>query len=570
MNGHQVHYELFVRRTPGAPWKLDMASESRSQVVESAELMLKEGRVAAVRVTKETLDPETREFSSVTILTKGNTQEAPKRKVIEDREPLCVAPADLYSVHARDRIGQVLSGWLDRQRATPFELLHRPDLVEKLDASGVEMQHAIQKIAIPEAQARGLSVHELIRSFQSLIERAVSRVLADARRGSFPNLDREGFDTAVERLVDEPEAAYLLGAGVASSLAWERSWSDKITRLLDLAQAAPEKLGPRRLAFHVLEQPLAEILESRHAGAELLGQDLDLGGRLAAMTRLADNKTVDALARIEPLVARHMPPLAGPALRLAGWLAEPCFDHARAAVGRLILRELKGPKRLRPTDPVQEIELLRALGMSLTAASGQLLPADNVQEAFIARSRMLVSSEFVGSLLGQDIAAREETERLIWLAENVIGAANKREAARYLSAQLGSLRLEKDLRNGAETPSAKLAALAALQKSVARVGLVPEDCGPLQARFGDLGGLIEADVKLTAALVQAEAPLAHRLTLLLRLAVAEAAPFGPAADRARLAAMKLLRSKTALAELAGAPDKLVEVRELIQAAGLAA
>jgi len=115
--------------------------------------MMEGGRVAAVRVCKESLDPDTREFRSVSILSKGKTEVARKKKVIENREPLCVTPEDLYTVHARDRIGRLLEAWLSRNHATAFELLHRPDLIEKLDAAGTDLQHAVQKIAVPEAQA---------------------------------------------------------------------------------------------------------------------------------------------------------------------------------------------------------------------------------------------------------------------------------------------------------------------------------------------------------------------------------------------------------------------------------
>ena len=52
MDHLQVHYELFVRHTPGAPWKLEMASENRAQVVETAETLMDEKRVAAVRDRK--------------------------------------------------------------------------------------------------------------------------------------------------------------------------------------------------------------------------------------------------------------------------------------------------------------------------------------------------------------------------------------------------------------------------------------------------------------------------------------------------------------------------------------
>ena len=566
----QVHYELYVRRTAGAPWSLDMATESRAQAVEAAEALMQEKRVAAVKVTKETLDPGTREFMSVAIFSKGKTEGGRKRKVVEDREPLCVTPQDLYTVHARDRIGRVLEAWLARYQVTPFELLHRADLIELLEAAGIELQHAVQKIAIPEAQARGLSTHEMIRSFQRLIERSITRVMRDASHGAFPNIEAEGFAKATERLAAEPEGAYLLAGGVAAMLAPGRGWAGKVNCLLELADDAPQAPGPRKLAFEVLEQPLSEILESRAGMIDLLGPDLDLGGRLAAMTRLAASEAVAHLIAAEPAVARTMPPLEGAAVRLAQWLEDPSFAMVRAAIARRILQEIMGPRRLRPTSPTEEIELLRSLAMALTAAAGQMTPLENVQEAFVARSRMLVTAEFVEALLGRDGSARQEAEQLIWLAENTIGAANKRHAARYLAAHLGSLRFEKELRYGPDTPGVRLTTLAALQRDVGRTGLAAEDLDPVHAKLGELGGLIEADAKVCGAIAHARAPTLSRLTMLLRLATGEAAPLGPAADRARAMAMKLLRSEAARRELAAAPGAMAQVRDLIQAAGLAA
>ena len=570
MDHLQVHYELFARHTPGAPWKLEMASESRSQIVDAAEHMFEEGRVAAVRVSKETFDEGSREFQSVVILSRGKIDAARKRKPVEDNEPLCVAPEDLYTVHARDRIGRLLEGWLTRNNATAFELLHRPDLIEKLDAAGTELQHAVQKIAIPEAQARGISVHELIRSFQKLVERAIARVLSDARKGRFPNIAKESFAKAAERVAGEPDAAYLLGGAVADSLASAKGWSGKVMRLLDLAAAAPREAAARRIAFEVLEQPLSEILESRAGLVELLGPDLDLGGQLAAMTQLVAADAVAALVRVEPQVAKSLPPLEGAAARLSEWLSQPPFAATRAAVGRRILRELMGPRRLRPSNPRDEIELLRGLGMALTAAAGQLLPPETVQEAFAARSRTLVTSEFVEALLGRNGTAREETELLLWLSENVVGAVNKRQAARYLASHVGSLRFETEMRGGTDSPAQRLAVLAVMQKGAGRDGLDPSDLAQVHAKLGELGGLLEADIKLSAALLASQAPVTHRLTLLLKLAVGDAAPLGPAADRARAAALKLLRNDATRAELAASPGAMAQVRDMIQAAGLAA
>lgn len=571
MERHQIHFEVFVRRKSTSTWTLELATEDRAAALKAAGELLSVGRAIAAKVSKETLDTETREFKSVVIFNQGEPERKKSKAPRENLDPLCVTPQDLYTGHARDRIGRLLDGFLSRNRATAFELLHRPDLAEMLDAAGMDLQHAIQKVAVPEASARGVSVHELIRGFQRLAQSTIDRVIKDGRKGTFPNLDKERFSDVCQRLIHDPERHYLLGAGVACKIGPGRNWSDKVARLLDLADIAPQDPAARVLAFQVIEQPLAEILGTRTGIAELLGGDLDLGGMLAAMVRLAAGDAVEALIRIEPAVAKVMPALTGPAARLANWLDGPYFEPVRVAIMRRVIQELTGPRRLRPTDADGEIELLRALAMSLTAAAGRVLSAEEVQEAFIARSQMLVRSDFVESYL-KDVkrTALSEVQALMWLAENVTGSANKRQANRWIAANVGALRFETEMRNSAETPLAKLAALAQLQRSVLGAGLAPEDAKPIAAKIGDVGAMIEADAKLTAYLARAEAPPIHRLTLLLRIAAGDAAPLGPVSERAKAEAMRLIRAPETRSALAAAPEILANIRTLAQTAGMAA
>jgi len=561
-----VHYELFVRRKAGAQWVLEMATEVRTAALQNAEECLTSGRAVAVRVSKETLDRESGEYRSIAIFTKGMVDGGKPKKEVEDLDPLCVQPADLYTAHARDRIGRLLEGWLARHNATPFELLHRPDLVEKLEASGTDLQHALQKIAIPEAEARGMSVHELIRTFQGLVERSVANLMKAFKKGQLPDLDKEGFAKAATRLATDPDRAFLLGAGVAASIAPGVSWSDKIARLLDLADAAPTEPGPRALALHAIEQPLAEIIGSRAGMADLLGTANDLGSTLAAMTRLTGGAQVEALIRMQAQVRACMPELSGTAKRLSEWLSGDHFAPVRASIAKRVLAELNGVRRLKPTDAEAEIEFLRALAMSLTAAAGRILPPEDIQAAFTVRSKTLLNGEFIEALLGRDRSAREEVVILIRLAENVMGAVNKRQAARWLSANITALRFEKELRQGPDSPAAKLAALAGLQKTVTRSGLVREDYEPLCNKLGELGSQVESDSRLLAMLVRAPAPLAHRLALLVKLATGEAGPTGPVADRAKMEAFKLARDPAAREELAASPATMDLLRGLMQSA----
>jgi hypothetical protein len=561
----QVHYELFVRRKPGAQWTLDMATEVRTHALQTAEEALEQGRAIAVRVSKETLDPETREYKSISIFTKGQVDGGKPKKVQEDLDPLCVQPADLYTAHARDRIGRLLEAWLDRHHATPFELLHRPDLVEKLEASGTDLQHALQKIAIPEAEARGLSVHELIRTFQGLVERTVANLMKAFKKGDLPDLDKEGFARAAERLATDPDRAFLLGAGVAASIAPGKNWSEKLARLLDLADAAPTDPKARAAALAAIETPLAEIIGSKAGMADLLGaNDADLGTTLAAMTRLAGGAQVEGLIRVEAGVRNCMPELNGTAKRLCDWLSGEEFPAVRMSIAQRVLKELNGVRRLKPADAEAEIEFLRALAMSLTAAAGRILPPEDITSAFTTRSKTLLNGEFIEALLGRDRSSREEVQMLIRLAENVMGAVNKRTAARWLSANVLALRFERELRQGPDSAASKLAALAGLQKSLVRSGLVVEDYEPLCARLGEVGGMIEADARLVAMLVRAPAPLPQKIALLIKLAMGEAGPTGPVADKAKLEVLKLARAPEAREELANSPETMDLLKGMVQ------
>ena len=111
MGGGDVHYELFARRVAGGPWSLQFATEDRLQAVVAAEAMLAERRAAAVRVTKEILDPASGGYSSLAILTRGDLSPPRPKSHLQEEEValLCVAPTDLYSLHARERIGRLLS-----------------------------------------------------------------------------------------------------------------------------------------------------------------------------------------------------------------------------------------------------------------------------------------------------------------------------------------------------------------------------------------------------------------------------------------------------------------------------
>lgn len=569
-----VHYEIYIRKAPADSWSLLQATENRKQAVETAEDLLADKRAVAVRVTKETLDPESMEFQSITVLTLGAPEVQRKRIVRQDDQPSnCMTPQDLYAPHAREVIGRVLEDWLKRRQATPFELLHRPDLTEILEASGVELQHAIQKVAVPESQATGLSVHDLIRHYQKLIQATTERIIDAGRKGLFTDLNAPGASIAdlAAKLEGHADRGFLMGGAVCGALRDVTGGRARLERMMDLVDAAPPEGAPRAMVLVAVEQILCELFAAPPRRAEILGPSLDLGGNLAAIVRMVAPNEMEMLIRMEPRLAAHVPPVDGPAERLGRRLASGEFRLLAAAMAREVIRELKGSRRLRPGDAPGEIDILRTLAMALTATTGRLLSLEEVQDAFVQRSKALVTADFVGAYAASCDSAVDEAAALVRLCENVTGAANKRAAGRWLSACVGALRFETEQRGGPPNLAAqRLAALAVLQKGVRAAALGEKDEAEISGRIGAVAGLVEADAKLVSQVARSPLPPVRRLSVLLKLASGETAPFGPVADRARAEAIRIFKTPDARAALSAEPGALAPLRPLMKAAGLAA
>jgi hypothetical protein len=568
-----VHYEVYIRKTAPAPWALQMATEDRASAIQTAEDMLADDRAAAVRVTKETLDPDTMEFSSLTVLTRGAPEVQRKRLVSEDQQgPRCTGVQDFYTPHARETVGRVLEDWLARQGTTAFELLHRPDLAERLEASGVELQHAIQKISVPESQAVGQPVHELVRHYQKLADRVIERVTAAGRRNLFPDLENCSIADLAHRLAGQPDRGFIMGGVVCRALNGLRGGRARLDRLMDMADRAPMDGPPRAMVLVPIEQLMCEMLAARTSLADILGPSLDQGASLAAVVRMVAPREIEALIAQDPRLALQVPAVDGPAARLGARLETGEFPLLAAALARMVLRELMSPRRLRPNDAGGEIDILRTLATTLTVTAGRLLTIEEVQNAFNERSKAIVTADFVAAYVKPCATVLCEAEALTRLCENVTGTANKRSAARWLSACVGSLRFETEMRTHAVGPTAaqKLGVLANLQRAVRTCGLTERDETEIVTAVGLVGGGVEAESKIVGQLARSPAPLAQKLSVLLRFAAGDTAPLGPAADRAKAEAIKLLRAPASRAALSAAPEALAPLRGLMKAAGLAA
>ncbi|MBP2159369.1 MULTISPECIES: hypothetical protein [Asticcacaulis] len=566
----QVHYEVFARKTPSSSWALQMALENRDLAIKSAETLLVEKSFAAVMVSKETLDNNSGEYRSLTVFTKGAPEQKTKVKTVASVDSVCTAPQDLYTAVAREKISRLLEEWLKRNAVTPFELLHRPDLAERLEATGTELQHVVQKLAVPESQDTGQDLHELMRRWRALIDKAVTRLITDGRKKTFPDVVPSNWLGTIDKLSGHPEKAYILGGALAKVLGEDRRPAVKLEKLLLFATVLADNLDGREWAMHVIEAPVVEIFASRSSLSDVLGEEADLGTSLAIMTRMAAGREVDLVAKVDPQIARIIPPLKDVLEGYHNLILRDCLKTLAANISKRLMLELKGPRRLKPGDPEGEIEILRALAMCMTAAGKEESQRDDVKEAFTERSKMLVSSDFVASLTQNANTASEEIDKLIWLCENVAGAANKRQAARWLASAITSLKFEREIRNSNTPAPQRLQQLAQMQKKVLKAALSDADRDEIMAKLGHIGGQIAGDIHLIQQTLKAPVSPMNKLAMLLNFAAGNGAPLGPVSDQAKAEVMRLLRIPQIRDSLMGNPQALAALKPMMQAAGLAA
>lgn len=458
----------------------------------------------------------------------------------EDRL-VCTDPRHLYDETGRRQIAAALHPWLTRHVATPFELLHRPDLVERLTSSGAELQHAIQKVAVPVALAQKAGVHELIRTLHKVVDQATARLLRDHATGVLPKVDAETFSDACRTLRDAPDGGFLLAAGVADHMACAETMDGKALCLLDLWKAAPSEGAARIFAEETLEQPLGEILESQVGISAMAGRKLERGELVLTLLQLTHGAVVEAVVQRFPAWNTHAPPPSDLGLALAAVFSGGDFSGLRQKLSQRILAEVAQPGRLRPGDARGEVELTRILAVLLTAASNSALPEEQVREAIIERMRRLVEPPFVTTLLSDQESVRGEMGALLDLFECLVGDANRVRGLRILEEKATSERFAAELLDPSNDPEKLIHELALIHRRIARTGAGVAGAQRLQQFIGELAGRIDRRHAVTKGLANALMPRPRKLELLARMVDGQSAPPGPVAEQAA-AFLKALNS----------------------------
>ncbi|HEX2592906.1 MAG TPA: hypothetical protein VHL34_15505 [Rhizomicrobium sp.] len=517
----EIHFEIFKRVGAKGGWSMHDVSSSRDAALKVAEELMKAEKATGVKVIKETYNPETGDYLSLKIYEDGHT----KMKVDKAAEDVphaipCFQPDDLYSYHARSTIARLLTDFLARNRWTVTELIHRADALEKLEATGTQFQHAIQKVAVAQAATTTTPVSQIVKSLNELATKSIHRVYRDDREKRFPVVTPGKFGALATKLAETPGpgAAYVLNGAIANHLRPAKAWDEKLALLLKLMPELPAEGKGRDLLLASIDQIAAEMLNGSAALHELIGEHENLGEALAAMVRLFSGNQAAANQGMT-LLAQHFK---------ADELSE-----ARTAVANRILAEMKSVKRLSHLGVTHELMLLRQIANSLVLAQGKYLSHEDIIAAFTLRSKRLVAHEAIGNLLSDAKDVDEKIERLLSVEENIIGAENKRQLTTFLMPILQSNAFDAHFLQAKTPPLTRMQRLAELQARVRRSGFQDKERREISDLFDKTASEIDEKGKVLETIDSRAATNVERAQTLLRLFASNSITEGRLSAKAR-------------------------------------
>ena len=516
----QVHFEVFRRAGARGGWTLHEVVSERDRALTMAQEMMAGEKATGVKVVKETYDDESGDYLSLKIFEDGHNKmkTAPAQ---EDAPPSlpCFKPDDLYTYHARQTMMRLLVEFLGRNKITITELIHRADMLEKLEATGTLYQHAVQKIAVAQAASGTTPVQKIVKNLNELITQATQRVYRDQRKGLFPNPRADQFAELAIKLAGQGDAAYLFNGALARHLKEAHGWNDKVLALLEILPLAPAEKEPRALVLSSIDAILAEALSASTALHELIGQAENLA---EALTRL-----VELFLGKSQADSNH-----GGLTALAARFAADELPEARTAIANRIVAEFKSAKRLRPDSLVEELTALRRLANRVVYGVGKFLSHEDLIAAFTLRSKRLVTQETLSSYI-HDCAPDEKIERLLFVEENIIGIENKRQLASFITPVLNSASFESFFQNPKIPLLQRLQRLTQLQGRVRRASFVDVQQEEIASKMDRLACDVAGRAKLFENLGAKNQSPVEKATTLLKLTVGGFFTEGALSGRAR-------------------------------------
>jgi len=520
--GQSIHYEVFSRKGAKGGWTMMDVRNERQSALDFAAKLMTDGEATGVKVVKETYNDDTGDFLSLKIFEDGHNQmkTTPAQEDVPHALP-CFKPEDLYSYHARATMTRLIPDFLARNLVTISELSVRADLLEKLEATGTLLQHAIQKIAVAQAASTSQPVQSIIKSLLDLVTKAFNRVYRDERANVFPDVKPGGFGKLSTKLAEQADGAYVLNGAIARHLKDARGWDDKVFRLLKLTEEVPADGKGALLLLGAVDAMIAEVLAGSAALTDLIGAKDDLGQALTSLVLLFLGKEPPDGANRAGLLA------------LTKHFHDDDMPESRTAIANRIMAEFKSNKRLTGGSLEDEFKTLRQIANRVVLGVGKYMSHEDLVAVFTLRSKRLVTHESLSRYMDGANAPDEKLERLLFVEENAIGVENKRQLATFVVPLLTAASFENHFMNLKAPPLAKLQRLAQLQARARRCGFQEEQRQEIADHLDRVASLLEGRTKVLESVDAKPVSPVEKATTILKLCTGNILTEGKLSAKAR-------------------------------------
>lgn len=447
-----IHYEILA--DAGKGWKLQCVENEREAAKDRAREIFDETRPLAVKVVRSGYDQRKGEYveSEVTYLgEKRPGGKAPSEA--GSQGALCQSVEDFYRASSRRIIRKHLRQWLDGVKATPIELLHHAEFVNKLENSGTMLQGAIQRTAMEHAKVTGQSVHEHQKVLFDLFDKGAGRLRLLWRDEKRPLMDGDDVDGLLEKVSGAEQEIFLFNCALTLWLQKHQKPQDKLDALIDLL---PRSKNTKVVAL--LDNYLTDFLEDPNVLRQMLGEDNNFGNAVM--------KSVVMLA-----------PQAGEKVevpkRYAGFIGmiqSGKLSICRNSLVRRLASTIASQRPFRDGHPMNEAKFSLRLRSLMRDGDSEFLGNWEMEEAFHARSERLVSTTAIGRLTEDMEAAAERINAMLELEPAVYGEANKRALGEFVIAILDQPAKQKELGQGEGPAMQRMRELADMQSRIRRTG----------------------------------------------------------------------------------------------------
>ncbi|WP_417519051.1 hypothetical protein [Minwuia sp.] len=517
MISSNVHYEVLGQR--GAAWTILAVVDDQETAVRKAQ----EARVSfrSVKVMRERFDKDSNTYRSGQIFFSG-AESKPSRYNDEEMPSICWRVEDFYSYEGRRAINRLLRQELLEWGLTATELLHSPEMVQRLQDNGTSLQRAVQQTAIAQVKETGQGVQERIKQIYELIEKGVAALRRDS--AAFPGLNEGGLDDLIVQIAEKESRSYLLHGALAGYLAGARDFNDKMSRMLGMVRADHPPW-----VHEVADTFVAELLSIGKVLHVLIGNTSSLKHEIEGAAFLSIGEVSAQDERFTP-DARMVNRLIA-----AGKL--PCTQQA---LTRYMIEAIKGKSRLVEGDILAESKAVGELASVLKRPDGEWIGKLPMVEAIGRRCARWLHPEAISELLAGAEDPKVKFDRLLKLEANVFGNQNKRKLGEFLMPIVISPQGEMYLTTEGGTVTQKLRRLKVMQDAVIGSGLPDMHRQKLAIKLDELACKVIRSTQLIERVTQGEGTVVEKCFSLLRMVVDGYFTRGKADEMARTAIRRSL------------------------------